>query len=215
MHLRNGGHGYGAVTKLLHWLTVLVIGAQFVVGYTMDADGDFQEADCDPPGEGRSGGDTSDAEEAELDRLEDRCEAEQDALEGRSEDGVGTAWSDLGDGSLLDGGLTGPEVHVLLGLTIILLGVVRLVWRSTTPLPPWAEALSERERFVEAWLEKVLLGLLFVVPGTGILLVLGEDDWLPLHVAAHVAFFAALALHVGLVLRHTVVRRDRHLQRML
>ena len=61
----------------------------------------------------------------------------------------------------------------------------------------------------------MLLTLLFVVPGTGLLLVLGEDDWLPVHIAAHVLFFATLALHVGLVLRHTVVRRDRHLHRML
>ena len=35
--------------------------AQFVVGYTMDLD-----SGCDPPGEDRSGGDTSDAEEERL-----------------------------------------------------------------------------------------------------------------------------------------------------
>ena len=45
-----------------------------------------------------------------------------------------------------------------------------------------------------------MLALLFVVPLTGLTLVLGDDDLLPLHVAAHVVFFTALAAHVGLVL---------------
>ena len=33
-------------------------------------------------------------------------------------------------------------LHVGLGLTVLALGVVRLLWRRTTPLPPWAENLS-------------------------------------------------------------------------
>jgi cytochrome b561 len=43
---------------------------------------------------------------------------------------------------------------------------------------------------------------------------LGDDDLLWLHVASHVAFFVALAAHLALVLRHTVVRRDGLLSRM-
>ena len=35
--LRNGAHGYGLVTKTLHWAMVLAILTQFVIGYTMDA----------------------------------------------------------------------------------------------------------------------------------------------------------------------------------
>jgi cytochrome b561 len=38
---------------------------------------------------------------------------------------------------------------------------------------------------------------------------------LPVHVAAQVALLASVAVHVGLVLKHTVVRRNRHLLRML
>jgi cytochrome b561 len=34
-------------------------------------------------------------------------------------------------------------------------------------------------------------------------------------VSTQVAFLTALAVHVGLVLRHTVIRRDRILSRML
>ena len=29
---RNGEHGYGWVTKVLHWLTLALVAAQFVVG---------------------------------------------------------------------------------------------------------------------------------------------------------------------------------------
>ena len=51
--------------------------------------------DCDPPGEDRSGGDTSDAEEERIDRLEEACEARVG-----DEDSLGTAWSDLWGGSI-------------------------------------------------------------------------------------------------------------------
>lgn len=199
MRWKNGPDGYGLVTKTLHWVTVAAIAGQFAVGYTMDVDGDVAEVDCENP----------------VDRLEERCEAQQELREEAAEGGVWTSYSDLRSGDLFSNGLSSPDVHVLLGLSIIALGVVRVLWRSATPLPPWAEALSAAERRVEGLLEKLLLLLLFVVPGTGLLLVTGEDDLLTVHIAAHVLFFVTLGLHVGLVLRHTVVRRERHLQRML
>lgn len=104
---------------------------------------------------------------------------------------------------------------MLLGLSIIVLGLMRLLWRQTTPLPPWAEHLRAGERRLEGSLEKLLLALLVVVPASGLLLVAGGEDWLPVHVAAQLVFLAAIAGHVGLVLRHTVLRRNRHLARML
>jgi hypothetical protein len=55
--------------------------------------------------------------------------------------------------------------------------------------------------------EVALLNLLFVVPLTGLSLVLGDDDLLPLHVAAHVAFFVALAAHLGMVIGRRLVPR--------
>jgi hypothetical protein len=87
--------------------------------------------------------------------------------------------------------------------------------RAVTPLPPWAESLGSGERRLEFALKKVLLALLFVVPGTGLLLIAAGHDWLPLHVTAHVLFLVVIALHVGLVLKHTVVYRRAHLRRML
>ena len=36
MPLRNGEHGYGLVTKSVHWGTLLLMAVQFTVGYGMD-----------------------------------------------------------------------------------------------------------------------------------------------------------------------------------
>jgi cytochrome b561 len=198
MHLRNGAHGYGALTKVLHWLTVGALVVQVAVGLTMDTD--------DPAAERRE-------ERAELleergeDAAEARGEAAEEAFEARVE-----AAEEAAD---VAGDRYVPPLHLALGLTIVLLAVLRLLWRRSTPLPPWAEHLSARERRLEGRLEKAMLTLLLVVPATGLLMLVVGHDWAPLHVAALLCLGAVVAVHVGLVLAHTVVRRDRHLSRML
>jgi cytochrome b561 len=177
--------GYRASQKVLHWLTVLAVAAQLAVGYNLDLDDD-----CDPAGEDRSGGDTSDAEEERLDRLEEACEASAD------------------DYDLLGGSLDLAELHLALGLTVLALGVVRPLWRRIAGLPPWSEHLSEGQRRLVHWTERALLLLLVVVPLSGLVLVTtGDDAWLPLHVGAHVAFFVALAAHLSTNLRPVILRR--------
>jgi len=216
MNYRNGAHGYGVVTKALHWLTVTAIAGQFAVGLTMDFDDESDRDDdrldaaadrLEEDAEGR-GDAAEEAAEAEIERREDALDAQQD-------DGPSPVFSDVVTGDAFGDGLSLPELHVSLGLGIILLAVVRLLWRRTTPLPPWAEHLSAGERRLEGRLEKLLLALLVVVPVTGLLLVAAGDDWLPVHVAAQIAFLVGIAVHVGLVLSHTVVRRNRHLARMV
>ena len=212
MRWRNGEHGYGIVTKVLHWSTVALLAGQFAVGYVMETKADPPDVDCDPPGEDGSGGDISDAEEQRLDQLEDRCEQAQELREEDAEDAVGAAWSDLWSGGLTDGGLTDgglslPAWHVLLGLAIMAVGILRVVWRRTTPLPPWDPRLTRTDRKVLHWAERILLALLFVVPATGIVLVVGSGDLVPLHIAAHLCFYAALAVHVAVVVRRRVVGR--------
>ncbi len=212
MPLRNGDHGYGAVTKLLHWGTVAALLAQFVVGWTMDLDEGLDRQD-----------------DADADRLEDRAEgqgeaaeeqaegvieAREAALDARDDEAASAVFSDVATGSAVGDGLSLAELHVGLGLLVLALALARVLWRRSTPLPPWAAHLSAGERRLEARLEKLLLALLFVVPATGLLLVVAGDDWVPVHVTAQIAFLGAVALHVGLVLRHTVVRRNRHLARM-
>ncbi len=177
--------GYRGSQKVLHWLTVAAVAAQFAVGYNLDLDDG-----CDPPGEDRSGGDTTDAFEDRLDRLEDACEAGAD------------------DYDLLGGGFDLAELHLVLGLTVLVLGLVRPLWRKVAGLPPWSEHLSAGRRRLAGWTEKALMLLLVLVPLSGLLLLgTGDDSWLPVHIGAHVAFFAALAAHLLNTLRPVILRR--------
>jgi cytochrome b561 len=184
MPLRSGEHGYGALAKTLHWLTVVALIAQFTIGYRLDVDDSGRGR-----GRGRGRG-------------------------GESGRGRGRGGED--DGGYLSDPDTLLTVHVLLGVLILTLAVIRVVVRTVDGLPPWAETLSHRERSVAHWSERTLLVLLFGVPASGIVLVAsGDDDVLPVHVSAHIAFFVALAAHLGLVLKHQLLDRDRLLGRML
>src|SRR5690606_1529626 len=55
-------------------------------------------------------------------------------------------------------------IHVVLGVTIIVLAVARLAWRLATPLPPWAATRSKAERTLAHWTERVLYLLMFAIP---------------------------------------------------
>ena len=194
MPLRNGENGYGSVTKLLHWLTFSLIVAQFVVGYTMTTEDSAADAAADRVHDSKEQCKDRPDEES----CEDEVDRREDELDDRAKDDEGPS-----------------DLHVVLGLLILGLAVVRVFWRFVGGLPPWAPALSHGERFLEGWLEKALLLLLFAIPISGLLLVTGDDDWLPLHIGAHIAFFVVVGLHIALVLKHTVIQRDRHLARML
>lgn len=102
-----------------------------------------------------------------------------------------------------DGLLT---LHVVLGLTILAVTLVRVWWRRRTALPPWAPALTAADKVLAHWTERALYVLLFAIPLSGLWLVV-SDDALALHVTAHVAFFVAFAAHVGLVARRRLLRR--------
>ena len=163
--------GYRSAGKALHWLTVLALAAQFAVGYVMEAD---------DSGRGRG-------------RVRGRG--------GESGRGQGRGG---GRGGGSEGYLDDPDtllrVHVVLGLTILVLAVARVVWRRVAGLPPWAEQLTPAQRRLATWTERVLLATLFAIPVSGLALVAtGEDDLLWLHVGAHVTFFAALLAHLALV----------------
>jgi cytochrome b561 len=113
-----------------------------------------------------------------------------------------------GSGGYLDDPDTLVTIHVALGVTILLLAVARVVWRRVAGLPPWAEQLTRAQRRIATWTERALLATLFVVPASGLALVAaGDDDLLWLHVAGHIAFFAALLAHVGLVLGRGLLPR--------
>jgi cytochrome b561 len=130
---------------------------------------------------------------------------------GESGRGRGRGGDDLdvfGDDALL-------TVHVALGVSILVLTAVRLLWRQRSTLPPWAAGLSAFERRLAHRTEQALYLLLFAIPLSGLWLVLVSDDALPVHIAFHIAFFVVIAAHLGLVLKHQLVDRDRLLRRMI
>lgn len=98
-------------------------------------------------------------------------------------------------------------VHVVLGVSILLLAAVRLWWRRRSTLAPWAPQLSATGRAVEHKVEVVFYALLVLIPLSGLWLVLVDDDAVILHVSAHLVFFVGLAIHVGLVVKHRLLRR--------
>lgn len=178
--------GYGLVAKALHWLTFLLLVAQFMVGYAID-------------------------------RIEDLAEPLVDRWLGGEDDYL-------------------VVVHASLGVVILVLASARVVWRRIHGLPPWAETLISRERRFAHWTERILYLCLFLIPLTGIALVLvtGEDwdvgrelewrapvEWidddlvLGAHIVGHLIFFTAFAAHLGLVLKHQMFDRDRLFRRML
>jgi cytochrome b561 len=177
--------GYGLVTRTLHWAMFLLLGAQFLLGYSIDRADDLLEWAVD-------------------------------------------RWAGGEDGMLV-------ALHVSLGIFILGLTVIRAVWRKVGGLPPWAPGLSTVERRVAHRIEQVLYATMFLIPLTGLALVLlSGDDWdlgrgrlrapfdlidddllLGAHIVAHLVFFGALAVHVGLVLKHQFVDRDGLLRRML
>lgn len=118
--------------------------------------------------------------------------------------------------------------HAWIGGAILALAVVRLVWRQATPLPDWSERLTELDREVEHWVERVLYATLFVIPvtGIGLLFFTGEErelenrrEWMPpfdvvgddlmlgLHIIGHLTFYVALVVHVGLAIRRRTLSR--------
>ena len=134
---------------------------------------------------------------------------------GRGGDSAGSGRGRGRGGGGEDEVITLLPLHVGLGIAILVLAIVRVFWRVSTPLPPWAESLSAAERRIAHHTERVLLVMLFVIPPTGLVVLLGDDDLLGLHIAAHIVFFVALAAHLGLVLGRGLRRRPVLLRRML
>jgi cytochrome b561 len=128
-------------------------------------------------------------------------------------------------------------VHRPLGISILVLAIVRLVNRKLSRLPPFPVTMSERERRVASASEYLLYGLMIALPlvGWGMLsagsypVVLVGSLHLPpilpaspgLHSALRglhtvLAFLLLLAFlgHLAGVLFHTLVVRDGLLKRM-
>jgi len=128
-------------------------------------------------------------------------------------------------------------VHRPLGALILVLAVIRIVNRQLKPLPPFLETMSARERVIATASERVLYGLMLLLPVVGWAMLsaarlpvrIGPIVLPPIlphsmalytilrrshSVLAYLLFFAFMA-HLSAVLFHTIVLRDGLLSRML
>ena len=147
--------------------------------------------------------------------------------------GIGVAMvASLGDYHCL------VSIHRPLGITILILVVIRFVNRQFSTLPPFPATMSSQERFVARASEILLYTLLFVLPlvGWGMLsaarfpIVLYGPLHLPpilphsvmlyaflrrTHTVLAYFLFLAFIAHFGAVLFHTFVVRDGLFSRMV
>jgi cytochrome b561 len=128
-------------------------------------------------------------------------------------------------------------IHRPLGITILILTAVRWVNRMFTTLPPFPPTMSARERFMASALERLLYSLMFALPLVGWamlsaghypIVMFGSFHLPPIFpvnpnfyallrkthtILAYLLFFAFLG-HLGTVLFHNLIVRDRLLDRM-
>ena len=128
-------------------------------------------------------------------------------------------------------------IHRPLGIAILILAVVRLANRMLTTLPPFPHTMSPLERRLAAGSEKLLYGLMILLPlvGWGMLsaghypiVMFGRLHLPPIlparpmlyaflrgaHTVLAYLLFLTFAAHLSAVLFHTWVVRDRLLDRM-
>ena len=127
--------------------------------------------------------------------------------------------------------------HKCIGLTVLVLTVLRLLWRTYSPPPPLPGTVTAWERRLAPWGHAALLVLLLAMPISGWLMssaggvsvrwfgVIDLPDLVPrdpltfemlrtLHHWLAWTLMAVLALHVAAVVHHDLFRRDGIFRRM-
>jgi cytochrome b561 len=128
-------------------------------------------------------------------------------------------------------------IHRPLGILILILAVIRLINRKLTKLPPFLPTMSPRERWFASASERLLYTLMFALPlvGWGMLsaghlpiVMFGPMHLPPIlpanptlyallrkaHTILAYLLFATFLFHLSTVLFHTLIIRDRILDRM-
>jgi cytochrome b561 len=147
--------------------------------------------------------------------------------------GIGVAMvASLGDYHLL------LSIHRPLGISILILVVIRFIVRSVSTLPPFPETMSSQERLMAHASELLLYTLLFLQPLVGwamlsaarfpialfgslhLFPILPHSDMLyaalrKTHTVLAYLLFLAFVAHFGAILFHTLIARDGILRRMV
>jgi cytochrome b561 len=128
-------------------------------------------------------------------------------------------------------------IHRPLGIMILILAAIRFLNRICTKLPPFPPTMSRQERFLASSSEKLLYALMFVLPlvGWGMLsaghypiVMFGPVHLPPIlptnptlyavlrqsHTILAFLLLATFLAHLSAVLFHTLIVRDRFLDRM-
>ena len=138
------------------------------------------------------------------------------------------------------GGTSAPSLHVSIGVSILVLSILRLVWRLMNPPPAYPVSMAPWERMASKSLVVVFYALLIGIPLTGWLampkllsehaamagirafgafpLPTAPSLGLPMksvHAIGSNLMIALLALHVLAALKHHFINRDEILRRML
>jgi cytochrome b561 len=129
--------------------------------------------------------------------------------------------------------------HKTVGATILVLAIVRLIWRLMHKPPPFPDDLPHWERIVAVWNHRIFYALLIVIPLTGLSAVSGgaEEAMTPLkfglalpvipglseaagdlfggvHEALVKLTIALLLIHIAAALKHQFIDRARVAGRM-
>jgi cytochrome b561 len=104
------------------------------------------------------------------------------------------------------------NMHVLIGLTVLVLAIGRLFWRIAHPAPEFPQTVSALDRNVAKTIHAGLYILMIAVPIIGIPAWLwsGQEFYPPLTQAHQIAAFALIALVVGHVLVALYLQFIRH-----
>jgi cytochrome b561 len=128
-------------------------------------------------------------------------------------------------------------IHRPLGIMILILAAIRLINRMFTTLPPFPPTMSQRERLIASASERLLYALMLALPlvGWGMLsaghypiVMFGPVHLPPIlpanptlytvlrktHTILAYLLFVAFLAHLSAVLFHTLIVRDRLLDRM-
>jgi cytochrome b561 len=128
--------------------------------------------------------------------------------------------------------------HKSVGMTILMLAVLRLAWRWSNPQPPMPEHMPPWQRLLAHLSHVALYGLLFAIPLSGWLMSSAKNyavSWFKLftfpdligpsesafrflnttHEVLTNVLFAVAVLHILAALKHHFIDRDDVLRRML
>jgi cytochrome b561 len=128
-------------------------------------------------------------------------------------------------------------IHRPLGIAVLILAIIRLINRKFTSLPPFPSTMSARERKIATMSEHLLYALMIGQPLVGWamlsaghypIVMFGAVSLPPIlpadpmlyavlrksHTILAFLFFAAILGHISAVLFHTLIIRDRLLDRM-